>query len=175
MLMLVRVLPIAIVLVACGAPAPAPSPAPIATASVAPARSATPATAESAIATPAPTSEPPPATKPAENDPQAALATAKKEGRATFVVFCAQWAAACKELEHALANGGVKKILDERYVVANVDATDDEDRATRERLKRYNVKGLPLMIVFDRKGKEVARENGYLDAQQLTRLLERTK
>ena len=42
-------------------------------------------------------------------------------------------------------------------------------------MKRYAVKGLPCMVVFDRKGKEVAREMSYLDAPRLSKLRDRAK
>lgn len=110
-----------------------------------------------------------------ESDPQAALATGKKDGKAVFVVFCAKWVAACAELAHVLADAGVRKTLEERFVFARVDVSNEDDPATKERMKQYKVKGLPFMVVFDRKGKEVARETGYLDAGRLSKLLDRAK
>ena len=109
------------------------------------------------------------------SDPAAALAAAKKENKPALVVFCAKWVAACGELSHVLAEPGVKKPLDERFVVARVDVSNEDDATTKERMKRFAVKGLPCMVVFDRKGKEVGRESGSLDAARLAKLLERAK
>lgn len=122
-----------------------------------------------------PPEDAPPKAGPTESDPQAAIATAKKEGKPAFVIFCAKWVAACGELAHVLADPGVKKTLDERFVVARVDVSNEDDAATKERMKKYAVKGLPFMLVFDRKGKEVGRESGHLDAGRISKLLERAK
>lgn len=160
--------------VACGSPQSSPPqpPAPAAE----PAASAAPTAAEGDAGGPAVTSEPA-TTEPSagESDPQVALATAKKDGRPALVVFCAKWVAACGEIAHVLVEASVKKTLEERFVVARVDVSNEDDAATKERMKKYNVKGLPFMIVFDRKGKEVARESGYVDAPRVSKLLEKAK
>jgi thiol:disulfide interchange protein len=163
--------------IACGSPPSSPAPsaqnAPATTTS-ADAPSAAPASAPASASAPAPApkaAEPPAG----ETDLQAALDAAKKENKPAFVVFCAKWVAACGELAHVLAESSVRKTLDERFSVARVDVSNDEDPATKERMKRYNVKGLPLMIVFDRKGKEVARETSNVDAQKLSKLLDKAK
>lgn len=146
------VLVLAMVVVACSTPKSEPPAAPVA--------SATPAATEGDARSAA---EP------------AAKTDSKKDGKRTFLVFCAKWVAACGELAHAVADQRVKNMLDERFVLARVDVTDENDAAAQERMKRYSVKGLPCLIVFDRKGKEVAREVGYLDSQRITKLLERAK
>jgi thiol:disulfide interchange protein len=131
------------------------------------------ATASTAAST-APSSEPTP-TGGGESDPQAALAAAKKDGKATFVVFCAKWVAACAELAHVLLDPGVKKTLDERFVVARVDVSSEDDPTTKDRMQKFKVKGLPFMIAYDRKGKEVARESGAIDATRVSKLLDKAK
>lgn len=110
-----------------------------------------------------------------EGDPHAALAAAKAANKPAFIAFCARWVAACGELAHSLAASEVKKTLDERFVVARVDVSNEDDPATKERMKQYKVKGLPFVIVFDRKGKEVARESGILDAARISKLLDKAK
>jgi thiol:disulfide interchange protein len=163
-------------LAACGTPnkPEAPPSAPTApAASVAPDASTT--VAEAPKAEPEPEPGPGPREKDGETDPASALATAKKESKPAFLVFCAKWVAACGELSHVLADSAVKKTLDERYVVARVDVSNEDDPATRERMKKFNVKGLPFMIVVDRKGKEVAREQGYLDSSRIAKLLDKAK
>jgi thiol:disulfide interchange protein len=159
-----------LLLAACGAPTKTATPAPDA--------SAAPSAASVGEAG-TPTAEVPPdasaPTTPDETDPQIALATAKKEGKPAFLFACAKWVAACGEVAHVLVEPGVRKTLEERFVVARIDVSNDEDPATKDRMKKYNVKGLPLMIVFDRKGKEVARESGYLDASRIVKLLDKVK
>jgi thiol:disulfide interchange protein len=163
--------------IACGSPPSSPAPsaqnAPATTTS-ADAPSAAPASAPASASAPAPApkaAEPPAG----ETDLQAALDAAKKENKPAFVVFCATWVAACGELAHVLVDPGVKKALDGRFVVARVDVSNEDDATTKVRMKKYNVNGLPLMLVIDRKGKEVGRENGYLDAARVSKLLDKAK
>lgn len=158
--------------IACGKPQPPPS------APVTPAPPAEPASPPPSTPPETTTKEPAPdaqAGAALNVDPQAALATAKKENKPTFIVFCAAWATACRELALVLADSSVKKVLDERFVVARVDATDDEDATTKEWLKQFKVKGLPAMLVFNRKGKEVARAESYISAPEVIKLLEKAK
>lgn len=172
----------ALCLVACGAssqpatPSPAPDASPVATSATS-AASGTPAT--TAAEKQSEPSPPPPTTAaPASSediDLEAALAAAKKQNKPAFVVFCAKWVAACGELAHVLVDPGVKKTLEDRFVVVRVDVSNDDDPKTRERMKKLNVKGLPFMAVFDRKGKEVERESTFLDAARLAKLLEKAK
>jgi thioredoxin-related protein len=58
---------------------------------------------------------------------------------------------------------------------AAVDVANEDDLAVKEQTKKYKVKGLPSMIVFGRKGKELARERGYVYAGRISKLLERAK
>lgn len=178
MQVLSRVALLATFVIACGSPKQAdpvsPASSASATASATPSHAdAKPATSSEAAPAASETAQPAQAAQ--ATDPQAALASAKKDGKATLIVFCAKWVAACGELSNTLADGDVQKTLGERFVVARVDATSEDDATTKERMKRYNVKGLPSMIVFDRKGKEVGRESGHVDANKLARLLERAK
>lgn len=132
----------------------------------------------SASATPVAEPQPAPSATAAPSDdvdPDAALAAAKKENKPAFVVFCAKWVAACGELAHVLVDPAVKKTLDERFALVRVDVSNEDDPKTRERMKKYNVKGLPFMAVFDRKGKEVARESSFLDSARMSKLLEKAK
>lgn len=160
----------ALCLIACGAPSKAETPPPAADASTS---SAGPIVEKQSDALPPSSSAAPASTD--DVDPDAALASAKKESKPAFVVFCAKWVAACGELTHVLVDPGVKKTLDERFVLVRVDVSNEEDPKTRDRMKKYNVKGLPFMAVFDRKGREVARESGLLDSARMTKLLEKAK
>jgi thiol:disulfide interchange protein len=166
---------------ACSSPSkPDPSPPstsatpPPATSDAPPVASTTPSASPSASASVSAVAEPPAAPS-GESDPQAALATAKKEGKPALLVFCAKWVAACAETSHVLAETTVRKTLDERFVVARVDVSNEDDAATKERMKQFKVKGLPFMIAFDKKGKEVGRESGSIDASRLTKLLDKAK
>src|SRR6185295_16374304 len=101
------------------------------------------------------------------DDPQAAIASGKERGRGTVLVFCAQWAVACREVDHVFGDADVKKAIDAKFVTARVDMTNDEAPDVVRNTKTFKVKGLPTILVYDRKGKEVAREMSLVDAHQL--------
>lgn len=164
---------ISVALGACGnsAPASAPATTPAATATVEPAASEVPPVPDE----PAPAAAAGAAAAAPADDPQTALATSKKMGRGAVLVFCAQWAVPCRELDHTFADATVKKTLEEKFVTAHVDMTDDDAVDVAKHKKTFKVKGLPTILVYDRKGKEVAREMSLVDASALLALLAKVK
>lgn len=88
---------------------------------------------------------------------EAGRAKAQTEGKPVIIDFGASWCTACKELEHeTFPHGEVKKEA-QRFVAIRVDATDDENTETVRLTKKYDVKGLPTVIMLDKDGKEVVR------------------
>lgn len=60
-------------------------------------------------------------------------------------------------------------------MAARVDMSDETSATTKQYTKKYEVQGLPLLVVFDKTGREVARKAGMLDAKGLLALLARAK
>jgi hypothetical protein len=118
-----------------------------------------------------------PATAPLrwETDPAAALADARQRGRATVVLFAAEWAMAAKELERTFADPSVRKLLDQRFVAARVDVTDDQAPGVETHRETYAIETLPTVLVFDAHGSEVARQTGTMNLDELLALLGRAK
>ena len=54
-----------------------------------------------------------------------------------------------------------------RFVLVEVDASDEDDRAVVAMKTKYKVEGLPLLILFNAKGAEVNRITQYVDAATL--------
>jgi hypothetical protein len=108
-------------------------------------------------------------------DPTAALAEAKTSRRPALLAFCAAWVRACLDVDRALSDAAVRKVLDARFVVAYIDMTDEDDPEVKKLGRRFGVAGLPLVVVVDAAGKEVAREANGLDAASLGALLARAR
>jgi hypothetical protein len=107
-------------------------------------------------------------------DAQAALNEAKRDRKPALLVVCAEWTAACTELYERAFGADAPPSLG-GFVRAWADVTDEESDAARKLMARYKVVGLPTLLVFDRDGREVARELGFVNAEKLRVLLEKAR
>jgi thiol:disulfide interchange protein DsbD len=91
-----------------------------------------------------------------------ALNLANKTSRPVIIDFGAAWCAACQELSvHTFADDGVRREAS-RFVAVKVDATDDENPEFKALEKKYQVKGLPTVVLLDSTGKEAVRFNEFV-------------
>lgn len=109
------------------------------------------------------------------SDPGSALAEAQRRGRATILVFGADWAMASKELDRNFADAAVLRVLDAEFVAARIDMTDDQAPATKSHAREFAIESLPTVLVFDQAGREVARQTSLVDVSGLLALLSRAK
>jgi thiol:disulfide interchange protein DsbD len=86
-------------------------------------------------------------------DADKAIATAKSSQKPVFIDFGAEWCTACKELEHEFSSRDFVTEID-RFVPVRIDGTHYDAQFTRY-CDRYQVDGLPVMIVLNSRG-EVA-------------------
>lgn len=95
-------------------------------------------------------------------DIEKAVARAVADKRPLIVDFTAAWCAACKELDkQTFSEPRVGQEL-ARFVAVKVDATNNDDPVVEELLARYKVVGLPTVVLFDSRGKEVVRFNDFV-------------
>jgi thiol:disulfide interchange protein DsbD len=106
------------------------------------------------------------------HDEEKGVAAATNEKRPMIVDFGADWCGACKELEkHTFSDAKVKANAG-RFVGVKVDATNEEDPKVVALTKKYNVKGLPTVVILDSQGKEVKRFTEFVDAEKFLAALE---
>ena len=100
-------------------------------------------------------------------------AQALAEGKPVLVDFGASWCTACKELEHKTFPDPAVKEEAARFVAIHVDATDDEAPDTVRLTKKYDVKGLPTVIMMDAQGNEVVRFNEFVPPDKFVAALKK--
>jgi thioredoxin:protein disulfide reductase len=99
-------------------------------------------------------------------DEAQARTVATSEGKPILIDFGASWCTACKELEEKTFPTAEFCSEAQRFVLLHVDASDDEDEATKQLSAKYKVVGLPTIIMLDKDGNEVVRFNEFLPPDQ---------
>lgn len=86
-------------------------------------------------------------------------------GERMVIDFYADWCIPCKELDALTFSD--KRILDkfEQFTVYKVDMTKTNDSNEQLR-KRFNVIGMPTVLIIDSKGNEIKRLTGFVNADE---------
>ena len=95
--------------------------------------------------------------------------------RRILMMFGASWDTASKELESVtFEDAAVRSLLNQHYIAAYVDFSDDEDPRTRKAQERFKILGTPVVLVFTpRFEREVVRLNEYVSPAELLARLSR--
>lgn len=85
----------------------------------------------------------------------------------------ADWQVASKQIDHAtLADPEVRALLARRFVAIHIDMTDDEDASSRRATERFQVIGLPTILVLGPDGNtELLRFNEDIAPEALRKAL----
>ena len=95
-----------------------------------------------------------------------------QSGETVLVDFTAAWCGACKQLDKVTFSAPAVGSEMGRFVAVKVDATNDDDPRVGATLARFNVRGLPTVLIFDSRGRESVR---YTDFVPPDRFLESIK
>jgi thiol:disulfide interchange protein DsbD len=104
-----------------------------------------------------------------------AIAEARKTNKPVFVDFRADWCTICKELERDVFPNPKVSVLFKRMILLKVDATNPGEKINAL-IKKYQVVGLPTLIVLDANGKEIAplRMVGKVSVEHLEKQLRKS-
>ena len=96
------------------------------------------------------------------------MAMAGKQGKNIFLYFGADWCTYCRKLKQTtFKDKAVLAYLAENFISIEVDTDKDPDIATR-----WQVKGLPTLWFLEPDGSRIDRIPGYLDADQMLKVME---
>lgn len=108
------------------------------------------------------------------NQEQEVLANASQKNKRILVDFYADWCAACVELDHnTWPDPKVQKVLQD-YELLKFDFTKQNEE-TKALMKKYNIQGLPTVLVLQSDGKELGRFTGFKSASEFITWIENLK
>lgn len=94
----------------------------------------------------------------------------QQAGNMVLIDFYADWCVACRQFEkYTFSDPNVQRLLADTQLI-RLDVT--ENSTTHQALlEKYNILGLPAILIIDRTGKEILRINGFLKANEFTEAL----
>jgi thioredoxin:protein disulfide reductase len=89
--------------------------------------------------------------------------------------FYADWCIPCKELD-AITFSDIKVIEEmKRFSVYKVDMTQTLSEENEKNRNKFNIVGMPTVLIVNSKGEEVERLTGFVNAEEFLQLLKKTK
>jgi thiol:disulfide interchange protein DsbD len=106
------------------------------------------------------------------SDYEAAGKTSRESQKPVLIDFRADWCTICRELEENVFPRPEIRVLLERMVPLKIDATKPDEK-TQKILDKYQVVGLPTLVILDAEGDEISelRLVGDVTADQLEKHL----
>ncbi|HVM96623.1 MAG TPA: thioredoxin family protein, partial [Candidatus Acidoferrales bacterium] len=105
---------------------------------------------------------------------EAAITTARTAQRPMIVDFVADWCIPCHEMESTTFVDPEVQSEVERFTSLRADMTAESDENS-SLTERFQIQGVPTIILFDTRGKEIDRLVGFVDADQLLEHLRRVR
>ncbi len=99
-----------------------------------------------------------------ENSLEAALSSAKAEGKDIFLDSYAIWCKPCKKMDKVFRNPKVAQYYNENFINLKINV---DDFAGKEIAEQYDIIFLPTMLILDANGFVKQRIDGLMSAEQL--------
>jgi thiol:disulfide interchange protein DsbD len=98
------------------------------------------------------------------------LEATRSSGKPAVVDFVADWCIPCREMERTTFRDPQVRQQAERFAMFVADITRESEQ-TDGLVDRYQVRGVPTVIVFDRSGTEVQRLTGYTGPAEMAQAM----
>lgn len=106
------------------------------------------------------------------DDLREAIKMAQAENKRVLIDFTADWCAACKKMDATtFKDGTVIKELERNWIPVKIDSTVQSTKI-ESILKKFNITGLPSMVILDSDGRMVKKLAGFQEASDLKTELE---
>ncbi|MGD1006532.1 MAG: cytochrome c biogenesis protein CcdA [Ignavibacteriaceae bacterium] len=92
--------------------------------------------------------------------------------RGMIIDFYADWCIPCKELDASTFTDPKVISAAKSFKVFKADMTKSLSAEVEALRNKYNIAGVPTVLIIDSKGKEVNRITGYIDAHEFLKILE---
>jgi thiol:disulfide interchange protein DsbD len=105
----------------------------------------------------------------------AAYEAALEAGEPIIVDFYADWCVPCKEFDAITFRDPAVIEATADFTTLKADVTQAGSEATERLVERFNVNGVPTVLIFDATGEEVARITGFLPPEDFLERVERAR
>jgi len=101
--------------------------------------------------------------------------TSLKNNEKMVIDFYADWCIPCKELDKLTFAD--KNVINESkfFTFYKVDMTKSDSEKNEELRKKFNILGMPTVLIIDSKGNEVKRLTGFVNAEEFLKFMELAK
>ncbi|MBI2419996.1 MAG: thioredoxin fold domain-containing protein [Ignavibacteriales bacterium] len=103
------------------------------------------------------------------------LEAASQEKKPVIIDFYADWCIPCKELDKLTFSKDNVIAESKRFVALKADMTKSVSPEVEALKNKFNIRGVPTVILLDANGKEVQRITGYMPAEKFLPLMQQVK
>ncbi|PID58685.1 MAG: hypothetical protein CR986_07415 [Ignavibacteriae bacterium] len=98
-----------------------------------------------------------------------------KTNQKMILEFYADWCIPCKELDKKTFTDKSFISASKKFSIFRIDLTNTFSDSIKEISKRFNIKGLPTILIVNSRGEETERITGFIGSEDLIKLLENIK
>lgn len=95
------------------------------------------------------------------------------EGDPIIIDFYADWCIPCKELDKQTFSDKRVIELSKKFVMIKADMTKTLSEETVKIANRFNIVGMPTVLIIDSKGKELDRLTGFMNADEFMKIMQK--
>jgi len=95
------------------------------------------------------------------------------EGEPIIIDFYADWCIPCKELDKQTFSDKRVIELSKKFVMIKADMTKTLSEETAKIANKFNIVGMPTVLIIDSKGKELERLTGFVNADEFLKIMQK--